>query len=55
MKKDDFGSFDIVIPAQDGQPAIPHNSKLKVGFFISRISTKLYLTHDQDLARPAQR
>lgn len=33
MKKDDFGSFDIVIPAKDGQPAIPHNSKLKVTFF----------------------
>ena len=31
MKKDNFGSFDLVIPSQDGQTAIPHNSKLKAG------------------------
>lgn len=30
MKKDPFGVFEIVIPAKDGQPAIAHNSKIKV-------------------------
>lgn len=30
MKKDDFGVFEITIPAIKGKPAIPHNSKLKV-------------------------
>lgn len=31
MKKNDFGVFEIVIPANNGQPAIEHKSKLKVG------------------------
>ncbi|KAL6915816.1 hypothetical protein ACHAPO_005275 [Fusarium lateritium] len=30
MKKNDFGVFEITIPAQNGQTAIPHNSKLKI-------------------------
>lgn len=30
MTKDDFGVFEIVLPAVDGQLAIPHKSKLKV-------------------------
>jgi len=30
MKKNQFGVFEIVLPAKDGQPAIPHNSKIKV-------------------------
>jgi 1,4-alpha-glucan branching enzyme len=30
MKKNDFGVFEITIPAQNGQAAIPHNSKVKV-------------------------
>lgn len=30
MTKDAFGSFDIDIPAVDGKPGIPHNSKVKV-------------------------
>jgi 1,4-alpha-glucan branching enzyme len=30
MTKDEFGCFDITLPAVDGQPAIPHKSKLKV-------------------------
>jgi 1,4-alpha-glucan branching enzyme len=30
MKKDPFGVFEIVLPARDGQPAIAHNSKIKV-------------------------
>lgn len=33
MKKNEFGVFEIVVPAQvNGQPAIPHNSKVKVSF-----------------------
>jgi 1,4-alpha-glucan branching enzyme len=31
MKKDPFGVFEVVIPAKDGQPAIKHNAKIKVG------------------------
>ncbi|WXC47434.1 hypothetical protein QX201_007152 [Fusarium graminearum] len=30
MKKNDFGVFEITLPAQNGQAAIPHNSKLKI-------------------------
>lgn len=30
MKKNEFGVFEIVIPAKDGQPAIQHNSKIKI-------------------------
>ena len=31
MKKNEFGVFEITLPAQNGQPAIPHDSKIKVG------------------------
>jgi hypothetical protein len=30
MKKSEFGVFEVVLPPKDGQPAIPHNSKIKV-------------------------
>jgi hypothetical protein len=30
MEKDEFGVFQIVLPAVNGQPAIPHDSKIKV-------------------------
>jgi len=30
MKKNEFGVFEITLPPVDGQPAIPHNSKIKV-------------------------
>ncbi|RSL61571.1 1,4-alpha-glucan-branching enzyme [Fusarium duplospermum] len=30
MKKGPFGVFEITVPAKDGQPAIPHNSKIKI-------------------------
>ncbi|KHN97821.1 1,4-alpha-glucan branching enzyme [Metarhizium album ARSEF 1941] len=30
MKKDDYGVFEITLPSRDGQPAIPHNSKVKI-------------------------
>ncbi|KAH7160592.1 glycoside hydrolase superfamily [Dactylonectria macrodidyma] len=30
MKKNDFGVFEITIPAEKGEPAIPHNSKIKI-------------------------
>jgi 1,4-alpha-glucan branching enzyme len=36
MKKDDFGVFEIVLPAVDGQLAIPHKSKLKVSQMAAR-------------------
>ena len=31
MKRDDYGVWEITVPAQNGQPAIPHNTKVKVG------------------------
>jgi 1,4-alpha-glucan branching enzyme len=30
MAKNEFGVFEVTIPANNGQPAIPHDSKLKV-------------------------
>ena len=30
MTKNDFGVFEVTVPAKDGQPAIPHDSKIKV-------------------------
>ena len=30
MKKDQYGVFEVVVPARDGQPAIAHKSKVKV-------------------------
>ncbi|KAH6656799.1 1,4-alpha-glucan-branching enzyme [Truncatella angustata] len=30
MKKNDYGVWEIVLPAANGEPAIPHNSKLKI-------------------------
>lgn len=30
MKRDPFGVWEIVVPAKNGQPAIPHNTKVKV-------------------------
>jgi hypothetical protein len=30
MKMDDFGVWELTIPAKDGQPAIAHESKIKV-------------------------
>lgn len=30
MIKDAYGSFTILLPSNAGQPAIPHNSKIKV-------------------------
>lgn len=30
MKRDPFGVWEIFVPAKNGQPAIPHNTKVKV-------------------------
>jgi hypothetical protein len=30
MNKNAFGVWEVVVSAVDGQPAIPHNSKIKV-------------------------
>lgn len=30
MKKNEFGVFEITVPAVNGEPAIPHDSKIKV-------------------------
>ncbi|KAG9878187.1 putative 1,4-glycogen branching enzyme, partial [Aureobasidium melanogenum] len=34
MKKNEFGVFEITLPAQNGKPAIPHDSKIKVSFVV---------------------
>lgn len=31
MKKNEYGVFEVTLPAKDGKPAIPHDSKIKVG------------------------
>jgi len=31
MKRNTFGVFEIVLPSKNGEAAIPHNSKIKVG------------------------
>lgn len=30
MKKNEYGVFEITLPAKDGNVAIPHGSKIKV-------------------------
>ncbi|KAJ5782292.1 hypothetical protein N7457_004066 [Penicillium paradoxum] len=35
MTKNDFGVWDVTVPAKDGAPAIPHDSKIKAGFIIN--------------------
>lgn len=34
MKKNEYGVFEITLPAENGQAAIPHNSKIKVGSLV---------------------
>jgi len=31
MNRGEYGVWEITLPAKDGQPAIPHNTKVKVG------------------------
>lgn len=35
MKVDNFGVWEITLPANDGVPVIPHGSKVKVPLFDS--------------------
>ncbi|KAF3025702.1 alpha-1,4-glucan branching enzyme [Neopestalotiopsis sp. 37M] len=53
MKRDDFGVWEIVLPAVNGEAAIPHNSKLKIsmnkpnGEHIDRLPAWIkYVTQD---------
>ncbi|KAL9059153.1 MAG: hypothetical protein Q9162_001371 [Coniocarpon cinnabarinum] len=34
MKKDAYGVWEIIVPAQNGQPAIPHDSKVKISMVV---------------------
>ncbi|MCJ1374564.1 alpha-1,4-glucan branching enzyme [Loxospora ochrophaea] len=34
MQKDSFGVWEVTLPAKDGQPAIPHNTKVKISMVI---------------------
>lgn len=38
MKKSPYGVFEITLPPKDGQPAIPHNTKVKVSNCLLRLS-----------------
>ncbi|KAI0019819.1 carbohydrate-binding module family 48 [Xylariomycetidae sp. FL0641] len=53
MTKNEFGVWEITLPAKDGQPAIPHNSKIKIsmttpsGEWIDRLPAWIkYVTQD---------
>ena len=48
MTRGDFGVWQVTLQAKDGQPAIPHNSKVKVIWCIECIPLRL-LTGDLDL------
>ncbi|TQS33867.1 hypothetical protein Golomagni_05774 [Golovinomyces magnicellulatus] len=57
MKRDDFGSFEITLPPVNGQPAIAHNSKLKISLGLSsgerldRLPAWIkYVTQDLDVS-----
>ncbi|KAK7512586.1 alpha-glucan branching enzyme [Phyllosticta citriasiana] len=42
MTKDNFGVFEITLPAVNGQPAIPHDSKIKrIPAWITRVTQEL--------------
>lgn len=46
MTKDQYGVFEITLPAQNDQPAIPHDSKVKVRrgpTWLSALSTVLII------------
>lgn len=30
MNKNEFGVFEVTVPGKNGQPSIPHDSKIKV-------------------------
>ncbi|MCJ1462318.1 alpha-1,4-glucan branching enzyme [Pseudocyphellaria aurata] len=34
MTRDEYGVWEVKLPAKDGQPAIPHNSKVKISMVI---------------------
>lgn len=34
MKKDNFGVWEIALPPNNGQPAIQHDSKIKISFVV---------------------
>ncbi|KAL5605520.1 hypothetical protein FOVSG1_005667 [Fusarium oxysporum f. sp. vasinfectum] len=57
MTKNDFGVFEITIPAKDGQPAIPHLSKVKIslnlpnGEHVDRLPAWIkYVTQDLSIS-----
>jgi 1,4-alpha-glucan branching enzyme len=39
MKKNDFGVWELTLPAKNGVPAIAHNSKIKVSLSLRSIDT----------------
>lgn len=40
MKKNEFGVFEITVPAVNGEPAIPHDSKVKISLVIPNDQTR---------------
>ncbi|KAL5356031.1 glycoside hydrolase superfamily [Aspergillus floccosus] len=41
MKRNDFGVWEVTIPAKDGVPAIPHDSKIKITM-VTRSGERIY-------------
>ncbi|CCE27404.1 1,4-alpha-glucan-branching enzyme [Claviceps purpurea] len=57
MKKNEFGVFEIILAARDGQPAIGHNSKIKIslqlptGEVVDRLPAWIkYVTQDLNVS-----
>ncbi|PYH77361.1 1,4-alpha-glucan-branching enzyme [Aspergillus uvarum CBS 121591] len=41
MKQNDFGIWEVIVPAKDGAPAIPHDSKIKITM-VTRGGERIY-------------
>lgn len=41
MTRGEFGVWNLVLPAKDGQPAIPHQSKVKVEPLLTELNRTL--------------
>lgn len=52
MKKSPYGVFEITLPPKDGQPAIPHNTKVKVGHWTALMNLP-NLSHGLHTLNPA--
>ncbi|KAK7227070.1 hypothetical protein V2G26_015073 [Clonostachys chloroleuca] len=51
MVKNKFGVFEITLPAKDGQPQIPHNSKVKISLTLPGAKELIVSQHGSTSAR----